>query len=101
MKKEESNKEANFPISVIELKGIDIEDACYTFDEDVQEMLKGLSWDAILIDKIVERLRSQLVHEYHSILPDTIKEFLKDEIEDWRTKRSFLDGLKEYIRRKK
>jgi hypothetical protein len=97
MSKEDTNTQADFPICVIEIDRSDIESACYEFDEDVWPILMRISWDAVLLNKIVKRLRNQLLSDSHIILSDTIKEVLKDEIEEMKSKRSFLQGLKDYI----
>ena len=98
MSKEDTNTQADFPICVIEIDRSDIESACYEFDEEVWGILKEITWDVNLLNKIVKRLRDILLSESHTLLPSVIEEMLKDEIEEMKSKRSFLQGLKDYIK---
>lgn len=99
MKKEQDDP---FPISVMELTSGDIEGALSTFDADIQEALTELIWDTTRLNKIALRVRKNIGTYYVGYdLPGAIMEVLKEEIEEVRAKRSFLSGIKTFIKRGK
>lgn len=101
MENGETKTEDIFPVSVIELDRTDIECAVYTFEDRTINLLREIKWDKDLMEKIAEKLRrSGLRDDYLDLLPSVIKDVLEDEIEEMNSKRSFLRGLKDYIKRK-
>jgi hypothetical protein len=101
LENEEIETEDIFPVSVIELDRTDIECAVYTFEDKTINLLRGVKWDKDLMGKIAEKIRrSGLREDYLDLLPSVIRDVLKDEIEEMDSKRSFLRGLKDYIKGK-
>lgn len=97
----EKVEEAIFPVCVIEINRSDIECAVDSFEEELQKAIRGITWDKNILAQIRKKLRNPLVSIYSDLLEGAIKDALKDEIEEMKTKRSFLRGLKAYIERGK
>lgn len=101
MTEEDTNAEADFPICIVGINRCDIETVLETLDKDTQNALYGIVWNTDIMDKIREKLRREIVPIYYDCLDRAIKGALKDIIGERDRKRSFLRGLKEYIKGEK
>lgn len=61
METKEEDKEDNFPVSILDIKKSDMEDAILTFSEDIQNELRGMVWNKERMGKIVNILRGQIL----------------------------------------
>ena len=89
-----------FPVTVLEIEEGDILNAIdCKFTEDVRDILLRVKWDAVLMKEIAQKVRERIYFDdYLDILARVIDETLKSEIEEMREKRSFVAGLKEFIK---